>query len=57
MNLLNEEIRVIQHTMSHISKAIPLAMTTGEKIRLKEKYNELEKLLNEKLEQCEDFKG
>lgn len=57
MNLINEEIRVIQNTMSHISRAIPLAVDTGEKLRLEVKYRELECLLNEKLNQCGDYKG
>ena len=57
MNLLNEEIRVIQHTMSHVKKAIPLAVDSGERLRLEEKYNKLGEILKEKLEQCEDFKG
>lgn len=57
MNLLNEEIRVIQNSMSHIKKAIPLASDGGEKLKLQDKYNRLEKVLLEKLNQCEDYKG
>ena len=57
MNLLNEEIRVIQHTMSHIKRAIPLATNNGEKLKLEENYKELNSILEEKLEQCEDYKG
>lgn len=57
MNLLNEEIRVIQHTMSHLKKAIPLASDGGEKLKLEEKYKKLEGILEEKLGQCEDYKG
>lgn len=57
MNLINEEIRAIQHTMAHVRKAIPLAMDTGEKLRLQKKYGELEEVLNDKLGQCEDYKG
>lgn len=57
MNLLNEEIRVIQVTMSHMKKAIPLARDTGEKLKLQEKYKELENILNDKLNQCEDYVG
>ena len=56
-NLLNEEIRVIQTTMSHIKKAIPLAEDSGERLRLEDKYKNLEKILNEKLEQCGDYLG
>lgn len=57
MNLLNEEIRVIQVTMSHVKKAIPLAVDTGEKLKLQGKYDELEKILSDKLNQCEDYVG
>ena len=39
--------------MNHLSRAIPLADNTGERIRLKQKYNELEELLNDKLEQSD----
>lgn len=57
MNLLNEEIRVIQTTMSHVKKAIPLAEDSGTKLKLEEKYNALEKVLTEKLNECGDYKG
>ena len=56
-NLLNEEIRVIQMYMAHLNKAIALAVDTSEKMKLKKKYRELEDVLNEKLEQSEDFRG
>lgn len=57
MNLINEEIRAIRVTMSHVQQAIPLAFDTGEKLRLQGKYDELGKILAEKLNQCEDYKG
>ena len=57
MNLLNEEIRVIQNMMAHIKRAIPLAENGGERLRLKERYDELETILQGKLELCEDYKG
>ena len=56
-NLINEEIRVIQNTMAHLKRAIPLAMDNGERLRLEEKYNDLEEVLKEKLEQCSDYYG
>lgn len=56
-NLLNEEIRSIQNTMSHIKRAIPLAETTGERVRWERKYKELSEVLESKLEQCGDYKG
>lgn len=55
--LLNEEIRVIQVSMSHIKKAIPLCDNNGEKLRLENKYKELGDILEKKLSQCGDFKG
>ena len=57
MNLLNEEIRVIQTSMAHIKKAIPLAEDSGEKLRLQERYKKLDEILVEKLDQCEEYKG
>ena len=57
MNLLNEEIRVIQNMMAHIKRAMPLAENGGERLRLKERYDELETILQGKLELCEDYKG
>lgn len=57
VNLLNEEIRSIQHTMSHIKRAIPLAETTGERVRWERKYKELSEVLESKLEECGEFKG
>lgn len=57
MNLLNEEIRVIQVSMSHIERAIPLADDDGERLRLKGKYNRLNEILQEKLNQCGDYRG
>ena len=53
MNLINEEIMAIRLYMDHLSRAIPLAVDTGERIRMKEKYKELEELLNDKLEQSD----
>ena len=56
-NQLNEEIRVIQNSMSHLKRAIPLAETTGERVKWEKKYKELSEILESKLEQCGDFKG
>ncbi len=57
MNLLEEEIRAIKHTMSHLRMAIPLELDYGRKKRLENDYRELGKLLEDKLNQCEDYKG
>lgn len=54
--LLNEEIRVIQHTMAHLRKAIPLEQNSGERERLKQLYNECQMELDDRLQRCEDYK-
>ena len=55
-NLLNEEIRVIQMSMSHLKRAIPLQTDSGRRLDLENKYKELESILQGKLEQCGDYK-
>ena len=57
MNLVNEEIRVIQHTMAHVKRAIPLAEDNGKRLELENKYKRLSEILDEKLKQCEDYTG
>lgn len=57
MNLLNEEIRAIQLTINHLKMGIPLEMDYGKKKRMENDLKELNGLLTEKLEQCEDYKG
>ena len=57
MNLLNEEIRAIKHTMSHLQMAIPLESDYGKKHKMKQDYKSLEDLLIEKLNQCEEYHG
>lgn len=54
MNYLNEEIRAIRHTMSHLEMAIPLANDDGERLRLKNLYNECRIELENRLEKCND---
>lgn len=56
-NLLDEEIRAIKHTMSHLSMAIPLEQDYGKKHKMKQDYKELDNLLSEKLNQCGDYHG
>jgi len=57
MNLLNEEIRAIQHTMNHLRMGISLEPDYGKKKRMENDLRELNTLLEDKLKQCEDFKG
>ena len=56
-NLLNEEIRAINLYMSHLERAIPLEVDSGKKQKMRNNLKDLEKILTQKLEQCEDYKG
>ena len=57
MNLLNEEIRVIQHTISHMRRGLTLEMDQSKREKMKRDVKELECILEDKLGQCEDYKG
>lgn len=57
MNLLNEEIRAIQHTINHLRMGIPLESDYGKKKRMEKDLKELNKLLEDKLEQSGEFIG
>lgn len=57
MHLLNEEIRCIQNTMSHLKKWISIETDNGRKESYKKRYDELEELLTKKLDEYGDFKG
>ena len=57
MHLLNEEIRCIQNTMSHLKKWISIETDNERKESHKKRYDELEGLLIKKLDEYEDFKG
>ena len=57
MNLLNEEIRVIQHTLSHMRRGVVLEFNQSRKLKMEKDINELESILLEKLNQCEEFRG
>lgn len=54
MNLLNEEIRVIQHTISHMKRGIILEPNQSKRNKMKKDVEELETILESKLKQCED---
>ena len=56
-NLLNEEIRAIQHTINHLRMGIPLELDYGKKKKMEQDVKDLNKLLEEKLVQCEDYHG
>lgn len=57
MNMLNDEIRAIRHTMAHIKRAIPLEQDSGRKLELQRMYKECENELKGRLEKCGDYKG
>ena len=57
MHLLNEEIRCIQNTMSHLKRRISIETDSGRKESYKKRYDELEELLTKKLDGYGDFKG
>lgn len=56
-NLLNEEIRVIQVTITHLKRAISLEASSGKREKMKQDIKELENILEDKLKQCEDYIG
>ena len=57
MNLIHVEIKAIQVYIAHLQKAIPLEVDSGKKLKMKRNLKELNTLLEEKLEQCGDYKG
>ena len=57
MNILNEEIMAIKHTLAHLNKGMVLEPDPSKKARMKQSIKELNGLLTEKLNQCEDYKG
>lgn len=56
-NLLNEEIMAIKCTIVHLKKGAVLEPDSSKRVKMESKIKELNKLLEEKLEQCGDFKG
>ena len=57
VNLLNEEIRAIKHTIAHLNKGVVLEPDVSKKEQMKRDIKELNVLLTRKLEQCGDYKG
>lgn len=54
MNQLNEELRVLRHSVSHLRLARKYANDVED---YDEKINELESLIEDKLNQLDDMKG
>ena len=57
VNLLNEEIMAIKHTLAHLRKGVVLEPDSSKKAKMKRDIKELDKLLVDKLQQCGDYKG
>ena len=57
MTVLDEEIRVIQHTMAHLKMAIPLEQSSGKRLKMEQDYKELDAILQDKLKNCGDYHG
>lgn len=57
MNILNEEINAIKHTIAHLKKGVVLEPDSTKKEQMKRDIKELDSLLKDKLEQCSDFQG
>ena len=57
VNMLNQEIMAIKHTMAHLQRAIPLEQNSGRRMELKQMYNECQMELEDRLNRCEDYKG
>lgn len=57
VNLLNEEIRVIQISMTHLKRAIPLEPSNSKRLKMEKDYNALKEILQEKLDSCGEYTG
>ena len=56
-NLLNEEIMAIKHTIAMLRKGEVLEPDVSKRAKMKQDIKELNILLDEKLNQCGDYKG
>lgn len=57
VNILNEEINAIKHTIEHLKKGMVLEPDPSKKAKMKRDVKELDNILRDKLEQCGDFHG
>ena len=57
MNILNEEITAIKHTIAHLKKGVVLEPDSHKKEQMKRDIKELDGLLKDKLKQCSDYQG
>ena len=56
-NLLNEEIMAIKHTIAMLRKGEVLEPDVSKRTKMKNDIKELNMILEDKLNQCGDFKG
>ncbi len=55
--LLNEEISAIKYTMAHLKKGMILEPDSSKKEKMRRDYEDLQRILTNKLEQCGDYQG
>ena len=55
MNILNEEITAIKHTIAHLKKGVVLEPDSHKKEQMKRDIKELDNILKDKLKQCSDY--
>lgn len=55
-NQLNEEIRAIRHTISHLKQGMVLEPNQSKKEQMKRDVEELNSILVDKLNQCGDYR-
>ncbi len=57
VNILNEEICAIKHTIAHLEKGVVLEPDSLKKMKMKQDIIELRNILKEKLDSCNDIRG
>ena len=57
VNILNEEILAIKHTLAQLNKGVVLEPDVSKKEKMKRDIKTLNILLEEKLNQCGDYHG
>lgn len=57
VNILNEEISAIKHTIAHLKKGVVLEPDPSKKMKMKKDIQELQVILKNKLDSCYDLNG
>lgn len=57
VNILNEEINAIKHTIAHLEKGVVLEPDPSKKMKMKNDIQELQVILKNKLDSCYDING